>query len=346
MNTEFIQKEKKMWIKKKKFLIPIIFAILIFFGTIFTIFYVDSAIKKPMSQGAEEVQFTVEKGESTTQISKKLEEKGLIQNSFVFLLYLKYKGQGAQVQAGDYKIAKNLTMIQVLDIITQGKITNRKITIPEGWTNKQIGEEMVKKGIGTSEDFKAALNKKYSYDFLKESPNGDMQGFLFPETYFVSSKPTSEEVVEKMLKEFSTKADPKIKNKAGVHGLSYYQILTLASIIEREVTSNEDKKKVASVFLNRLDIDMKLDSCATVEYVLGTNKRILSDDDISIDSPYNTYKNGGLPPTPIANPGLDSIEAVLEPDNTDYLYFFSGKDGKTYFSKNQEEHEAQKAKYL
>lgn len=299
-----------------------------------------------MSQSSEEVQFTVEKGESTTEISKKLEENGLVQNSFVFLLYLKYKGQGAKVQAGEYKIPKNLTMIQVLDIISQGKITSGKITIPEGWTNKQIEEELVKKGIGTSEDFKAALNKKYSYDFLKESPSGDLQGFLFPETYFLSSKPTSQEVVDKMLGEFSKQADPKIKKKVGTNGLSYYQILTLASIVEREVTSDEDKKKVASVFLNRLNIDMKLDSCATVEYVLGTKKRILSSDDISIDSPYNTYKNRGLPPTPIANPGLTSIEAVLEPDNTDYLYFFSGKDGKTYFSKNQEEHEALKEKYL
>lgn len=346
MNTGFIQKEKKIWIKKKKFFIPTMLVLFILISTFLSVSYVGSEVKKPMSKSAEEVKFTVQKGESTTQIGENLETSGLIKNSFIFLLYLKYKGQAASIQAGDYVIAKNLSMIQVMDILTEGKITSKKITIPEGWTNKQIGEEIVKKGIGTSEDFPFALSEKYNYDFLKESPSSDIQGFLFPETYFLSSKPTSGEIVEKMLKEFSEKADPKIKKKVGANGLSYYQILTLASIVEREVTSNEDKKKVASVFLNRLNIDMKLDSCATVEYVLGTNKRILSSDDISIDSPYNTYKNRGLPPTPIANPGLGSIEAVLEPDNTEYLYFFSGKDGKTYFSKNQEEHEAQKAKYL
>lgn len=346
MNNNFIQKERKLWIKKKRFLIPIIFVVLIFFSTISGVFYIDSAVKKPMSGSSTKVNFTVEKGEGTTEISKHLEQNGVIKNSFVFLLYLKYKGQGANVQAGDYKIAKNLTMIQVLDILTQGKVTSGKITIPEGWTNKQIEDEVVKKGIGTSEEFKESLSKKYNYNFLEESPNGDLQGFLYPDTYFLSSKPNSDEVVGKMLAEFSSKVDPKIREKIGNQKLSYYQVLTLASIVEREVQSSSDKKKVAGVFLNRLDIGMKLDSCATVQYILGTNKRILSNDDISVDSPYNTYKISGLPPSPIANPSLESIEAVLAPEHTNYLYFFSGKDGKTYFSENQEQHEALKAKYL
>jgi len=346
MNNDFIQKEKKMWIQKKRFLVPVIFAVFLVIAMVTSIFYVDMAIKKPMSGSAEEVSFAVKKGESTTEISENLEESGLIHNSFIFLLYLKYKGQSAKIQAGDYKIPKNLTIIQVLEILTQGKVTSGKITIPEGWTNKQIEEEIVKKGIGKSGDFQESLSKKYNYDFLKESPNGDLQGFLFPDTYFLSSKPTSDEVVDKMLKEFSDKADKKIRAKVGVESLSYYQIITLASIVEREVSKPEDKKLAASVFYNRLQNGMRLDSCATVEYILGTNKRILSNDDIALDSPYNTYKVDGLPPTPIANPGLDSIEAVLSPDKTDYLYFFSGKDGKTYFSKNQEEHEEKKLKFL
>jgi len=308
--------------------------------------YVGNAVKKPLSNSTEEVKFTVQKGESTTQIGEKLEKDGLIKNSFIFLLYLKYKRQASQIQAGDYTLKKNLTMIQVMEVLTKGKVTSGKITIPEGWTNKQIEAELVKKGVGTSEEFNVALNKKYSYEFLKESPNGDLQGFLFPETYFVTARPTSEEVIEKMLKEFSAKADPKIREKIGKQKLSYYQVLTLASIVEREVISKDDRKKVAAVFLNRLDTGMKLDSCATVQYILGGDKRILSSEDISIDSPYNTYKIAGLPPSPISNPSLESIEAVLEPEKTDYLYFFTGKDGKTYFSKNEEEHDALKAKYL
>lgn len=346
MNTDFIQKEKKIWIEKKFFFIPMFLVLFLLISALLGVSYINSEVKKPMSRSAEEIKFTVQKGESTTEISKKLEQGHLIKNSFIFLLYLKYKGQASQIQAGDYTLTKNLSMVQVMEVLTKGKVTSVKITIPEGWTNKQIEDEIVKKGIGTGEDFKNALNKKYNYDFLKESSNGDLQGFLFPETYFISSKPTSEEVIEKMLGEFSAKADSRIRKKVGINGLSYYQILTLASIVEREVTNKEDKKKVASVFLNRLENDIKLDSCATVEYVLGTKKRILSSDDISIDSPYNTYRNKGLPPTPIANSGLDSIEAVLEPEETDYLFFFSGKDGKTYFSKTQEEHEDLKAKFL
>ena len=137
-----------------------------------------------------------------------------------------------------------------------------------------------------------------------------------------------------------------IRAKLSSQSLTYYQILTLASIVEREVQSNTDKKIVAGIFLNRLNSDMPLGSDATIQFILGSNKRIFSDQDIAVDSPYNTYINKGLPPGPIANPSLESIEAVLNPTKTDYFYFFTGKDGKTYFSKTQEEHDALKAKYL
>lgn len=347
MNTYLVQKNKKSLFLKKKFFIPIIFLLVLAIFALTSVFYVKNAVKKPMSFSTEEVNFTVREGESTTKIGENLEDAKLIKNSFTFLLYLKYKGQAAKIQAGDYKLARNLSMLQIMEILTKGKVTSGKITIPEGWTTKQIQEEVIKKGIGSEKDFQAALNKRYDYSFLSEGDSqGDLQGFLFPETYFLSSKPTSEEVVDKMLKQFAKEADPKIKAGVGKNGLTYYEILTLASIVEREVTSSEDKRKVASVFLNRLENGIKLDSCATVEYVLGTKKRILSSEDIAIDSPYNTYKIAGLPPTPISNPGLESIEAVLNPENTDYIFFFSGKDGKTYFSKTQDEHESLKAKYL
>ena len=212
--------------------------------------------------------------------------------------------------SGDYELKRDYSMLEVVEVLTQGKISSGKITIPEGWTNKQIGKEIAKKGIDTEDSFKNALTESYDYDFLKESPSRDLQGFLFPETYFLSSRADSKEVIKKMLEEFSLTVDPKIKEKIDSQNLTYYQVLILASIIEREVTSSEDMKKVASVFLNRMENGMKLDSCATVEYVLGTKKRILSSEDIALDSPYNTYQNEGLPPTPIANPGLESIEEI------------------------------------
>jgi UPF0755 protein len=346
MNTDFIQKNKKQWFREKKFIIPIV--LVLFILLIFTTgaLYVKSTIRKPVSTSAEEVGFTIKSGESTQDIGRRLEQDDLIKSSWVFVVYLNFKGQSSSLQAGDYELKRNYSMLEVIEVLTQGKISSGKITIPEGWTNKQIEEEVAKKGIDTKDGFDQVLSKNYDYDFLKESPSGDLQGFLFPETYFLSSRPDSTEVIGKMLKEFSLTADPKIKSGAGTNGLNYYEILTLASIVEREVTNSGDMKKVASVFINRLQNGMTLDSCATVEYVLGTKKRILSAEDIAIDSPYNTYKNAGLPPTPIANPGLTSIEAVLHPAETDYIFFFSGSDGKTYFSKTQEEHEALKAQYL
>jgi len=346
LNNNFVQKEKKIWLKKKRFIIPVIFAVFILGAFATGVFYVKSTVQKPASSVSEEIDFTIKEGESTQDIGNRLENEGLIKSSWVFAVYLKYKGQSSFIQAGDYKLKKNYTMLEVIEVLTKGRVSLGKLTIPEGWTNRQIGEELLKKGIDTEDGFKNALSKKYNYDFLKESPNGDLQGFLFPETYFLTSKADSSEVIEKMLKEFSLSADPIIRKKISGQNLSYYQILTLASIIEREVTSEEDKKKVASVFLNRLAGDINLDSCATVEYILGTKKRILSSEDIAIDSPYNTYINKGLPPTPISNPGLKSIEAVLEPAQTDYLFFFSGKDGKTYFSNTQEEHETKKQQFL
>lgn len=346
MNNNLIHEKKKIWIKKKRFIIPVLFVVIVLGLFATGVFYVKSTVQKPASLSSEEIKFTIESGESTQDIGNRLENDGLIKSSWVFAVYLKYKGQSSSIQAGDYNLKKNYTMLEVIEVLTKGKVSSGKLTIPEGWTNKQVGEEIVNKGIDTEDGFKNALSKKYNYSFLKESPSGNLQGFLFPETYFLTSKADSSEVIEKMLKEFSLSADPVIRKKISGQSLTYYQILTLASIVEREVTSEEDKKKVASVFLNRLQNDINLDSCATVEYILGTKKRILSSEDIAIDSPYNTYINKGLPPTPISNPGLKSIEAVLEPAKTDYFFFFSGKDGKTYFSNTQEEHEALKAQYL
>jgi len=346
LNNTFIQKEKKFFLKKKRFIIPLTFIFLLASFIIFSITYISSDIKKPVSSNAKELKFTISDGESTQDISDRLKKDGLIRNSLIFTVYLKYKGKSSSLQVGDYTLNTKYSALEVMEILTKGKVTSGKITIPEGWTKKQIGEELVKKGIGSKEEVETALNKKYDRKFLGESPSGNLEGFLFPDTYFLSSRAKPGDVIEKMLDEFGKKADSDIRSKTEKEGLSYYQTLILASIVEREVVTKEDKRKVAGVFLNRLNSGIRLDSCATVEFVLGTKKRILSEEDIAIDSPYNTYRVDGLPPTPISNPGLDSIEAVLNPEETDYIFFFSGRDGKTYFSKTSDEHEALKARYL
>ncbi len=347
-NLQQIRKEKRPFLTKKKVILYSlgIFAILILVVSISVSFYIHSALYEPVSSDNTAVKFTITKGEGTREIAEALEQDHLIRSSVVFVAYLKLNGRGDDVQVGDYLVRKNLTMMQIYKMITEGDVITTKITIPEGWTDKQIENELIKKGVTSESGFENALKKDYSFDFLKESPNGDLQGFLFPDTYILSSRPTAEEAISKMLTEFKQKANSEIRAKMDSDHLSYYQVLTLASIVEREVQTKADKKVVAGIFLNRLNTGMNLDSCATVQYVLGTNKKILSDQDISVDSPYNTYLNKGLPPGPIANPGMDSIDAVLNPTKTDYFYFFTGKDGKTYFSKTEAEHEAKKAQYL
>jgi len=318
----------------------------IIIGGAWGFFYVKSSIYSSMSAKSEKVQFSVVEGEGTRKVAEKLEDAGLIKSSWVLIGYMRLSKDKYLLQAGDYVLDRHSSMVEILNTLNEGKVTMGKVTIPEGLTNSQVGKVIVKNGIGTEEDFKKALIAEYDYDFLKNSSSGNLQGFLLPDTYFLSSKPTSQGVVEKMLGEFKDKADSIIKAGAEKRGLSYYQVLILASIVEREVPKSADRRVVAGIFLKRMKIGMSLESCATVQYALGTKKKILSSDDLAVDSPYNTYQIEGLPPTPIANPSLDSIKAVLNPKGTNYLYFFSGKNGKTYFSATNDEHEAKKAHYL
>lgn len=198
-----------------------------------------------------------------------------------------------------------------------------KITIPEGWTVKQIDDYLAEKQILSKGDFLAVAKEK--------------EGYLFPDTYFLSEKPDASEIVKKMEDNFQQKT-------AGLNLTK--DDLILASIVEKEVTTDEDRKTAAGVFKNRLKYNMALESCATINYVLGGNKKILSREDLLTASPYNTYLHKGLPPGPIGNPGLAAINAALNPATTDYFYFLTGNDGKTYFAKTKTEQDQNKLKYL
>jgi UPF0755 protein len=237
-------------------------------------------------------------------------------------------------------------MIQMADFLTNGKVVENKVTFPEGWTLVKMGERLEANGIVTKEEFLKAAQKKYDYDFLEGKPsNVDLEGFLYPDTYIFEKNITPDGVVQKMLNNFDKRLTSEIRLKAEKSEMSIYEIITLASIVEREVAKPDDRKLVASVFLNRLEIKMALESCATIQYITGENKKQFTYAETRISSPYNTYTNRGLPPGPIGSPSIDSIVAVLEPQESDYLYFLSA-DGTTYFSKTFGEHEAKKAKYL
>lgn len=308
--------------------------------------YARKVIGTPNSDDLAAVHITVEQGEGSADIATKLSDANLLKNRFIFIAYLNIISAGDKLQAGEYDIPKNLTMIQLAEFLTTGKVTVSKVTFPEGWTLAKMGERLEANNIVSKDDFLAAAKKDYEYDFLVGKPdNIDLEGFLYPDTYIFEKNVTADGVVQKMLQNFDKKLTSEIRSKAENSDLSLYEVITLASIVEREVAKPDDRKLVSSVFLNRLEIGMALQSCTTIQYITGENKKQFTYAETRVPSPYNTYINRGLPPGPIGNPSIDSILAVLEPRDSNYLYFLSA-DGTTYFSRTLDEHETKKAKYL
>lgn len=280
----------------------------------------------------------VVKGSSVRRIANILEEQNIINSPWAFIIYVKTSNASAKIQAGDYVLDPKMSIIEIVDILTAGKVapSEKKVTIIEGWSNRQIGKYLESRDIFKSEEFLDAA-KNY-------------EGYLFPDTYLLSKTAQAPELVNKMKKNFDNKTkDLKITK----------DVVILASIIEKEVgrsgkdlgpdditAMQEERRLVASVFYNRLKINMALQSDATVNYITGKSDRQVTLEDAKIKSPYNTYINPGLPPGPIGNPGLDSIVAVITPENSDYLYFLNAPDGTAYFAKTIEEHNRNRVKYL
>lgn len=232
-------------------------------------------------------------------------------------------------------------------------LADRSVTVIEGWNNQQIAEKLATSQLGfTAKDFlKTANNPKQDqtkYQFLADRPdNAGLEGYLFPDTYRFRASSTPEEVIEKILNNLDSKLTPKMRQDIRKQDKTIYQIITMASLIEKEVRSTKDMKMVSGIFWNRIANGQRLESCATLAYILGKNKPQYSYEETRIDSPYNTYTNYGLPLGPISNPGLKAIEAAIYPTNNDYNFFLTRPDtGETIFSRNFEEHKANKAKYL
>lgn len=246
--------------------------------------------------------------------------------------------------------------IRLAEQAKNAKAPQQKITLLEGWNNKDIGDYLEKNDIAKAADFLNAQKKiNLSNYTLLSSKSGvvDLEGFIFPDTYLIPSKAPSGTdissiIIKKALDNFSQKMTPKLISESENQGLNLNQLITLASILEKESgKSLSEKKIIAGIFYNRLKISMPLQSDATVNYVTGKSQAQPLLDDTKIDSPYNTYKYAGLPPGPICNPGLDAIIAAAEPATNSYLYFLHDqKTGQAYYSKTLDEHNTNKAKYL
>lgn len=267
-------------------------------------------------------------GTNARQIVKILEDNEIIRkNNYVLRLLLRLSRLEDRLKYGEYKLSPGMNLVQILEKIIRGEVVAYQITIPEGYNCEQIAELLEKKEIASKEAF---------LKLVKEGERS-WEGYLFPDTYEVPKRYGAERMFKMMLDNFNQKTED-LKQKIKPEGLSWEEIIILASLIEKEAKYNEEKNIVSSVFYNRLKINMKLQSCATIQYILGQPKERLNESDLNVDSPYNTYLYYGLPPGPICNPGLDSIKAALEPADTEWLYFVLGPDGRHIFTKTYQDH--------
>ena len=303
----------------------------------------------PTVQADETVVVQIDPGDSAATIARKLEESDVIDSARLFRALATLMGVSDQLEAGDYEFHKGASAAVAVQRISRGITASHLVAIPEGLRSKEIGALLEQNGVVSAAGFQNALPGQYDASFIVELPPGaGLEGFLFPATYGFALDVTATDVIEQMLQAFDERYLSDIQPLLSSSSLSLNEIVTLASIVEREAQLQEERPVIASVFLNRLAEGMALEADPTVQYALGNDpaavaefgywKRDLTIADLAIDSPYNTYAHAGLPPGPIANPGLDSILAVLRPAQTDYLYFVARPDGSHAFAATLEEH--------
>jgi UPF0755 protein len=279
------------------------------------------------------VEVVVEEGDTLSTVAGKLEEAGVIESAAFFKLEARVKGQGTEIKAGEYRIRPGEDSEEILATLTSGEETATvTITVPEGLTIEQTAQVVAEQSDIEAGDFKeAARETGYPYAFLEDPAVETTEGFLFPKQYEFEEGIDARQVVRRQLEQYLIETQNLDFKSAGERlNLSEYELLTVASLIERESANAEERPLVASVIYNRLREDMPLQIDATIQYARGEPKENLSLEDLEVDSPYNTYKNTGLPPGPIASPSLDSIEAALNPAKTDYLYYVLTADGESH----------------
>jgi UPF0755 protein len=291
-------------------------------GLFFVLYLFWWGIFLPKENILKEKIFSVEKGQGFLEIGKNLEKEGIIKSRIFFDLYILLIGKQKNLQAGKYFLSPSMSIPQIAQKIVSGETAIIKVTIPEGFSVKEIEEKL---GI--------------------KLPGENLEGYLFPDTYFFPVNVTGDEVVKIMKENFEKKISP-YKEEIEKSGKTLQEIIIMASLLEKEVKTKEEKELASGILWKRLKNGIPLQVDATITYITGKKTTKISLEDLQIDSPYNTYKYKGLPPAPICNPGLESILAALYPKDSEYWYYLSTPEGKTIFSKTLEEHNFFKAKYL
>jgi UPF0755 protein len=321
-------------------------------------------LNQPAGDDPTAVTFVVESGETAAEVAMRLEEEGLVVNGEVFRRFMTYQGLDVSLEAGTYSLRSSMTMHEIAEALQHGGSGAVRVTIPEGWRMEQVGWLLEQQGLMRSDDFVSyAQTAQYDYPWLAERPSGSsLEGFLFPDTYELAVDATPKTVVDLMLATFDARVAPEIEGRlagkeifdlalSDYRPMTTFDVMILASIIEREAVVPEERPIIASVYFNRLDpayveeTALRLSSDPTIQYAKGYDpdtgnwwNPMSPGEGQTLDSPYNTFKVQGLPPGPICSPGLASILAVLNPADTDYLYFQAVGDGSHVFAATLEEH--------
>ena len=290
------------------------------------------------------VQVVIPEGTPAVSISEILADNGIVKNARSFTLYTKMHKLASKYQAGQYALSPSMTMKEIADIISTGKVNTIKITIPEGYTEYDIADLVAKEdGLSKKKFIKALESGQFvnDYSFLKNAQQNEhmLEGYLMPNTYEIPAATSEEDIIRMLLDGHAALFTDEMRAKAKKLGRSENEIMIIASIIEKECADVGDQPVVASVIYNRLNTNYPLQMDSTIQYVLGlegVRKEDLLNADTEVESPYNTYTNAGLPAGPICNPGASAIEAALEPADTDYMFFVLDDDlsGKMAFSKD------------
>lgn len=318
---------------KKRFIVLLLLIVIVSLSL--TLWW-NQAIKPINSTDTKTITFTVGGGETVRSIADRLFRTGLIHSPVAFFLIARFGGIADNIQAGDFRLSPSMDLYAIANQLTHGTI-DTWIQITEGWRNEEIAHIL-------SQELDVPEN-----EFLKIAK----EGYMFPDTYRLPKDASAAAVVNIFLNNFNQKVTTAVKEKAEVKNLTLSDLVIIASLVEREAKFPEDRPLVASVIINRLKIGMKLDIDATVQYALGYQsndktwwKKELTVDDLTLDSTFNTYKNSGLPPAPIANPGISAIKAVIDAPDTQFFYYIADKTGKSHFAKTLEEHNDNISKYL
>lgn len=338
--------------RKKKSLKPVflLLALLITLPLLWYVKYRNDIYKPVDKEDNTNISFQIKKGESAKNIGKSLEEKDLIKNSTSFYIYAKNNKLDQDILFGRFVLNRGMTVPEIITMISDPSQAEFVITIQEGLTIKDIDQKLVDLGLISAGDFLTDVknfNNWQDYDFLDQSVLSKLElpleGYLYPDTYFLDPENfTSEELIYKALDNFENKFKP-LKDQIKRH--SYHEIITMASIIEKEVFGTQDRKLVSGILWKRLESNWPLGADATSLYI--KNDRSITGADLQTESPYNTRKNLGLPPGPIANPSIESIEAAMYPTESDYWFYLTTLDtGEVIYAKSNEEHNANRAKYL